>query len=47
MCIRDRMEVEVDLSKYAGSEVELALVNQASEWMCEAGYWGEIAVTSR
>jgi len=41
------MEVELDLSKHAGSEVELALVNQASEWAYEAGYWGEIALISR
>ena len=35
-------DVTVDLSKYAGKEVKLELVNQPSEWKFEAGYWAKI-----
>ena len=40
------MDVEVDLSDYAGSTVDLALLNQASDWAFEAGYWAKIEVSS-
>jgi hypothetical protein len=38
--------VTVDLSKWAGKEVALELVNQANGWQWEAGYWAAIAVKS-
>ena len=41
------MEVEVDLSEYAGKEVKLELVNQPSGWAFEAGYWAEIKLISQ
>lgn len=37
-------EIQVDLSKYSGSETLLELINVASGWHYEAGYWGEIAI---
>jgi hypothetical protein len=41
------VEVEADLSDYAGESVNLELVNQADGWSFEAGYWSEITVESR
>jgi len=41
------MEVEVDLSEYAGKEVKLELVNQPSGWAFEAGYWAEVKLISQ
>jgi hypothetical protein len=38
------LEVEVDLSRYAGKNVELELINQATGWHYEAGLWAEIAL---
>ena len=40
------MDVKVDLSDFAGSEVELALLNAASDWAFEAGFWAKIQVLS-
>ena len=37
--------VEIDLSKYAGKEVKLELVNKATGWRYEAGHWAEISLT--
>jgi hypothetical protein len=41
------METEVDLSEYAGKEVNLELVNQPTGWVFEAGYWAEIKLVSK
>ncbi len=40
-------DVAVDLSKYAGKEVKLELINQPSEWKFEAGYWAKIDLVSK
>jgi len=40
------LEVEVDLSDHAGRTVELALVNQPTDWMCEAAYWARVELES-
>ncbi|UCG58484.1 MAG: ADP-ribosylglycohydrolase family protein [Phycisphaerales bacterium] len=40
------MEVEVDLSKYAGKSVRLELINQPTDWRFEAGHWAEISLKS-
>ena len=40
------LPVEFDLSDWAGKTVKLELLNQATAWFCEAGYWAEIAVVS-
>jgi hypothetical protein len=37
-------ELDVDLSPFAGKEIELELINQADGWQFEAAYWAEIAV---
>ena len=38
--------VRVDLSRFAGQKVRLELLNQASGWAWEYGYWGRIEVVS-
>ena len=40
-------EVVVDLSRFAGQTVKLELVNEATGWYFEAGYWAEIALQSQ
>lgn len=39
-------DIKIDLSKYAGREINLQLLNAANGWFYEAGYWGEIKVVS-
>lgn len=39
-------EVAVDLSPFAGKKIDLELLNQASGWSFEFGYWGRIEVVS-
>jgi hypothetical protein len=41
------MQVEVDLSDFAGKEVKLTLTNQPTGWSSEAGYWAEISLESQ
>ncbi len=41
------MEVAVDLTPFAGKTIKLSLLNQPTEWFCEAGYWARIAIESR
>jgi len=41
------MQAEVDLSDFAGKEVELELINQPTGWKYEAGYWADISLESR
>ncbi len=38
--------VEFDLSEWSGQTVKLELLNEASDWYCEAGYWSEIKIDS-
>ncbi|MDH4238755.1 MAG: ADP-ribosylglycohydrolase family protein [Phycisphaerae bacterium] len=40
------MQTDVDLSDYAGKEINLELVNQPSGWQWEAGYWAKIELMS-
>jgi len=41
------LDVEVDLSKYAGKKVKIELVNQPTgQWLHEAGYWGKIKLVN-
>ena len=35
-----------DLSKFAGKEVRLQLINQANDWSYEFGYWGRVELVS-
>jgi hypothetical protein len=41
------MDVEVDLTDYAGKTVKLELFNKANNWAWEAGYWGKIELISK
>jgi hypothetical protein len=41
------MKTDVDLSAYAGKEIKLELVNEASDWQWEAGYWAGIELISK
>jgi hypothetical protein len=41
------VQVEVDLTKYAGKEVKLELVNEPTGWSFEAAYWGKIEIKRR
>lgn len=36
----------VDLSKFAGNEVKLQLLNQSNDWSWEFGYWGRVELVS-
>ena len=38
--------VEFDLSDWSGQTVKLELLNEASDWYYEAGYWSEIKIDS-
>ena len=40
------LDVPVDLSAYAGHEVDLTLVNEPSAWAWEAAYWGRITIVT-
>jgi hypothetical protein len=41
------MDVEIDLSEYAGKTVELELINQPTAWQFEAGHWAQISLESK
>jgi len=41
------LPVRLDLSKYAGQNIKLDLVNQPSGWAYEAAYWAEIDIVSQ
>jgi len=45
-CPNDWCRVEFDLSDWAGQTVTVELLNQATGWSFEAGYWAEIAIDS-
>jgi hypothetical protein len=40
-------DIEVDLSDFAGRKTKLELINQATGWTFEAGYWARIELTSQ
>jgi hypothetical protein len=40
------LEVEVDLSEYAGKKLRLELLNQPTGWNNEAGYWSKIELVT-
>ena len=40
------LDLEIDLSKFAGKSINLILENKANNWMNEFGYWGSIQVVS-
>tara|TARA_R110002096_G_scaffold26518_3_gene81748 strand:- start:6052 stop:8364 length:2313 start_codon:yes stop_codon:yes gene_type:complete len=40
------LEIDVDLSKYAGQNIEIALENRANGWSNEFGFWGKVEIVS-
>jgi hypothetical protein len=40
------MDVEVDLSPYAGQKRAVVLYNKANDWAYEAAYWADISIVS-
>ena len=45
-CSNGWRKLTVDLSKFAGQELALGLVNQANDWSYEFGYWGGARIVS-
>ena len=45
-CSNGWRKLTVDLSKFAGQELNLGLVNQANDWSFEFGYWGGARIVS-
>ena len=41
------LDVTVDLSKYAGSQVQLRIENRANDWQNEWAYWHTVKVVTR
>ena len=39
--------VEVDLSEFAGRNIQLQLLNQPTGWMNEWAYWGKVELISK
>ena len=40
-------EIEVDLTRFAGKRITVALVNFPNDWQFEAAYWAAANVDSR
>ena len=45
-CSNGWRTITVDLTKFAGQELTLGLVNQANDWSYEFGYWGAARIVS-
>ena len=45
-CSNGWRKLTVDLSKFAGQELTLGLVNQANDWSYEFAYWGLARIVS-
>lgn len=41
------LDVDVDLSKYAGKQIRLIIENRANNWMNEWAYWNEVKLVSQ
>lgn len=41
------LDVDVDLSKYAGSQVRLTIENRANNWQNEWAYWNEVKLVTQ
>ena len=40
-------DVNIDLTKFAGTKIKLSLENRANNWNCEWAYWNEISLVSQ
>ena len=45
-CSKGWRTLSIDLTKFAGQELKLDLVNQANDWSNEFGYWGGARIVS-
>jgi hypothetical protein len=45
-CPNNWRTITIDLSKFAGQELKLDLVNQANDWSWEYGYWGAARIVT-
>ena len=45
-CSKGWRTITIDLTKFAGQELKLDLVNQANDWSNEFGYWGGARIIS-
>ena len=41
------LELEVDLSKFAGQKIDLTLENRPNDWRNEFGFWHSVQITSK
>ena len=41
------LDLDIDLSAFAGKTVNVELLNHPDEWSWEAGYWARIAIESK
>ena len=41
------MDLNVDLTPYAGESSEVALEHHANNWAYESGFWSQIAIKSQ
>lgn len=41
------LDLEVDLSKFAGKNIELAIENRANDWKNEFGFWGSVEIVTK
>ena len=39
------LKIKVDLTKFAGKNIQLSLENRANDWHNEFGYWGHVKIT--
>ena len=40
------LNIDVDLTRFAGSTIKLTLENRANDWMDEFGFWGSVKIVS-
>jgi len=43
---REWLELNIDLTRYAGKHLDLVLENRANDWKNEFGYWGSVQIVS-
>lgn len=44
---KEWLELEIDLTRFAGKHVDLELENRANDWAWEFGFWGSVDVVTR
>ena len=41
------LELDIDLSQFAGKHVDLEIENRANDWSWEFGFWGKVEVVTK